>query len=79
MIVGPIALAVGAGGGCLGIFSLLYVFSLSLSLSLSLSEIEILSQRAVKTKTTNQPSKERNDMGVKKCPNNTNPHLLQAQ
>ena len=30
---GPIALAVGAGGGCLGIFSLLYPFSpLSLAL-----------------------------------------------
>ena len=38
MIVGqgPIALAVGAGGGCLDIFSLVYHFSfLSLSLSLS--------------------------------------------
>ena len=35
MIVGqgPIALAVGAGGGCLGIFTLLYsFFSFSLSL-----------------------------------------------
>ena len=27
---GPIALAVGAGGGCLDIFTLLYPFSLSL-------------------------------------------------
>ena len=26
---GPIALAVGAGGGCLDIFSLVYLFSLS--------------------------------------------------
>ena len=35
MIVGqgPIALAIGAGGGCLGIFTLLYPFS-SFSLSL---------------------------------------------
>ena len=34
MIVGqgPIALAVGAGGGCLDIFTLLYPFSLSTSL-----------------------------------------------
>ena len=34
MIVGqgPIALAVGAGGGCLDIFSLIYLFSFSLSL-----------------------------------------------
>ena len=34
MIVGqgPIALAVGAGGGCLDIFTLLYLFSLSPSL-----------------------------------------------
>ena len=33
MIVGPIVLAVGAGGGCLDIFTLLYLFS-SLSPSL---------------------------------------------
>ena len=34
MIVGhgPIALAVGAGGGCLDSFTLLYLFSFSLSL-----------------------------------------------
>ena len=34
MIVGqgPIALAVGAGGGCLDIFTFLYLFSFSLSL-----------------------------------------------
>ena len=35
---GPIVLAVGAGGGCLDIFTLLYPFS----------------QKAVKPKTTNQ-------------------------
>ena len=29
---GPTALAVGAGGGCLGIFTLIYPFSFSLSL-----------------------------------------------
>ena len=29
---GPSALAVGAGGGCLDIFTLLYLFSFSLSL-----------------------------------------------
>ena len=29
---GPIALAVGAGGGCLDIFTLHYLFSFSLSL-----------------------------------------------
>ena len=39
---GPIALAVDAGGGCLDIFILIYP--------------EILSQRAVKPKTTNQPT-----------------------
>ena len=55
---GPTALAVGAGGGCLDIFTLIYPFS---SLSPSLWEtaryrLEILSQRAVKPKTTNQPS-----------------------
>ena len=42
---GPIALAVGVGGGGLDIFTLIYPFS---SFSLSLS------QRAVKPKTTNQ-------------------------
>ena len=36
---GPTALAVGAGGGCMDIFSLVYHFSfLTLSLSLSLWE-----------------------------------------
>ena len=35
---GPIALAIGAGGGCLDIFSLVYHFSF-LSLSLSLWEM----------------------------------------
>ena len=58
MIVGqgPIALAVGAGGGCLDIFTLCYLFS-SFSLSVRGGPIltEILSQRAVKPKTTNQP------------------------
>ena len=51
-----IALAVGAGGGGLDIFTLIYPFS-SFSLSLGDGSIktEILSQRAVKPKTTNQP------------------------
>ena len=54
---GPMALAVGAGGGGLDIFTLIYPFS-SFSLSLGDGSIltEILSQRAVKPKTTNQPS-----------------------
>ena len=53
---GPIALAVGVGGGCLDIFSLVYIFSL---LSASLWEMAlyrlkypVLSQRAVKPNTT---------------------------
>ena len=60
---GPTALAVGAVGGCLDIFILIYPFS-SLSpflwetaryrLSQYTEYIEILSQRAVKPKTTNQ-------------------------
>ena len=52
---GPTALAVGAGGGCLDIFTLNYLFS-SFSLSLGDGPIwtEILSQRAVKTQ--NQPT-----------------------
>ena len=49
----PIALAVGAGGGCLDIFTLLCPFS---PLSPSLWETEILFQRAAKPKTTNQPT-----------------------
>ena len=54
---GPIALAVGADGGGLDIFTLIYPFS-SFSLSLGDGPIytEILSQRTVKPKTTNQPS-----------------------
>ena len=45
-------LAVGAGGGCLDIFTLLYPFSYLLSLSLGDGPIktEILSQRAAKPK-----------------------------
>ena len=54
---GPIALAVGAGGGGLDIFTLICLFS---SFSLSLGDgpmwTEILSRRAVKPKTTNQPT-----------------------
>ena len=52
---GPIVLAVGASGGGLDIFTLIYLFS-SFSLSLGDGRIytEILSQRAVKPKTTNQ-------------------------
>ena len=54
---GPIALAVGAGVGCLDIFTLIYPFSsFSLSLGDGSIQTEILSQRAVKPKTTNQPT-----------------------
>ena len=54
---GPIALAAGAGGGGLDIFTLIYPFSFfSLSLGDSPIWTEILSQRAVKPKTTNQPT-----------------------
>ena len=53
----PIALAVGAGGDCLDIFSLVYLFSfLSPSLGDDQIQTEILSQRAVKPKTRNQPN-----------------------
>ena len=55
---GPIALAIGAGGGCLGIsfshISRLISFSLSLGDGSILTEI--LSQKVVKPKTTNQPT-----------------------
>ena len=56
---GPIVLSVGAGGGCLDIFSLIYHFSI---LSPSLWKTEILSQRAVKPKTTNQQNWKRSDI-----------------
>ena len=53
---GPIALAVGEGWVCLDIFTLVYhFFSLSPSLWGPI-QTEILSQRAVKPKTTNQPN-----------------------
>ena len=55
---GSTALAVGAGGGCLDIFTLICLTSpLSPSLweTAKYWETEILSQRAVKPKTTNQP------------------------
>ena len=55
---GPTALVVGAGGGCLDIFTLIYPFHSSFSLSLGDGPIktEILSQRAFNPKQpTNQP------------------------
>ena len=51
----PTTLAVGAGGGCLDIFTLIYPFLSSLSLGDGPIYTEILSQRAVKPKT-NQPT-----------------------
>ena len=51
---GPSVLAVGAGGGCLDIFSLVYHFSFSFSLGDGPIWTEILSQRAVKPKKNNQ-------------------------
>ena len=60
MIVGqgPIALAIGARGGLFGHFfsHLSFLFSFSLSLVDGPILTEILSQRAVKPKTTNQPN-----------------------
>ena len=55
---GPIALAVGAGGGCLDIFTLLYLFS---SLSPSLWEtaryrLKYCLKGPLNPKTTNQPT-----------------------
>ena len=59
MIVGqgPVALAAGADGGLFGQFFSHLFFLLSFSLSLGDGPIltEILSQRAVKPKRTNQP------------------------
>ena len=55
---GPTALVVGEGGGCLDVFTLIYPFLFSISPFLGDGPIqtEILSQRAVKLKTTNQPT-----------------------
>ena len=55
---GPTALAGGADGGCLDIFfsRLSFLFSYSLSLGDGPIKTEILSQRAVKPKSTNQPT-----------------------
>ena len=55
---GPTAHVVGAGGGCLDIFTLIYPVLSPFSLSVGDGSIytEILSQRAVKPKTTNQPT-----------------------
>ena len=57
---GPTALVVGAGGGCLDIFSLVYPFS-SLSLSLSLWEtarnrLKDCLKGPLSPETTNQPT-----------------------
>ena len=51
-------LAVGAGGGWLGHFysHLSFLSSFSLSLGDGPIQTEILSQRAIKSKTTNQPT-----------------------
>ena len=63
---GPTALAVGAGGGCMDIFTLIYPF---FPLSPSLWEmaryrlIYLLSQRAVKRKT-NQPTNDTRHLAV---------------
>ena len=55
---GPAALAADAGWGCLDIFTLIYPFSpFSPSRGNGLIETEILSQRAIKPKTTKQPTK----------------------
>ena len=55
---GPTVLEVDAGGGCLDIFTLIYPFLSSFFLSLGVGpiETEILSQRPVKSKSTNQPT-----------------------
>ena len=57
---GPAALAVGAGGGCLEIFTLIYLFSpLSPSLGDGPIWTELSSQMTVLPKTTNQPTNQR--------------------
>ena len=56
---GPTALAVGAGGGCFGHFSLIYHFSLSFSLSLGETaryRLKYCLKGPLSPKTTNQPT-----------------------
>ena len=54
---GPIALAVGAGGSCVDIFTLPYLFSpLSPALRETARYILKYSQRAVKPKASKQPT-----------------------
>ena len=88
---GPIALAVGAGGGCLDILSLVYHFSF---LSPSLWErARYRLKYCLKGSLTqiNQPTnyigpsprervkEKRNDRRETKYPNKPHPHLLQTQ
>ena len=68
---GPTALAVGAGGGCLDIFTLIYPFS---PLSPSLWETARYRLKHCLKGPLNQKKKKK-----KKQPNNPHPHLLQAQ
>ena len=79
MIVGqgPTVLAVGAGGCCLDISTLVYPFSPLSPFLWEMARYTLkyclkLSQKAVKPKTSNQPREieQRNDRRVKKCPNN---------
>ena len=53
---GPLALVIGAGGDCLDIFLSSVIFTISLSLRDGPIWTAIPSQRAVKPKTTNQPT-----------------------
>ena len=55
---GPIALAVGAGGGCLDIFTLLYLFfPLSPSLGEARYRLKYCLKGPINPKSTNQPIK----------------------
>ena len=82
---GPTALAVGAGGGCLDIFTLIYPF---FPLSPSLWEtaryrLKYCLKGPLNPKPTNQPREEKETL-KEKClleetyPNESHPHLLQG-
>ena len=82
---GPTALAVGAGGGCLDIFTLIYPFS---PLSPSLLEtaryrLKYCLKGPLNPKQPTKPREREKEREMiderKKCPNNPHPHLLQAQ
>ena len=79
---GPIALAVGAGGGGLDIFTLIYSFSSFFSLGWLVDWLFWISrpfETVFQSISSRRPKRRERIDESKKCPNNPHPHLLQAQ